>query len=523
MSQLRQAIAFASRLYRERAGIACAGYARRDPMALLQLRPGRVDPYAIYDRLREGGPLTATRLGNWVSTSHRVCDSVLRDRRFGVRPEDDGQAAPDEFDLSFLSMNPPDHSRLRKLAMPAFSPKAVAGYAGQIERTVGDLLDRASAAGRFDLVSGFAAPLPIAVITDLLGIPDASSADFARHGMVIGSALDGIKSMRHARQLQAGDEELTQLFENLFELRRREPREDIISRLVAVEGDQIQPGEMLPMCVLLLVAGFETTVNLISNAVLALLGHPAQWQALCADPNRLAPKAVEEVLRWDPPVQRTGRVALESVELEGKPVRKGELVVTLIGAANRDPEVYDHPDTFDIMRAGGPAHLAFSSGIHYCLGQPLARLEATIALRMLAMRMPGLALDGSVRRRNATTIRGPIHLPVTADAAGTPRQPVTPAGNASRRALVDGAASRNSGAVHERRAYASVTAARTAPPAVPGTSASTDPPNPPPIIRAPSAPAASAASTAASASGQETSKSSRSETCAWVSSRPISR
>jgi P450-derived glycosyltransferase activator len=452
MSQLRQAITFASRLYRERAGIACAGYVQRDPMALLQLRPGRVNPYAIYDRLREGGPLTPTRLGNWVSTSHRVCDSVLRDRRFGVRPEDDGQPAePDAAGMSFLGMNPPDHSRLRKLAMPAFSPKAVAGYAGQIEHTVGDLLDRASAAGRFDLVSGFAAPLPIAVITDLLGIPDASSADFARHGMVIGSALDGIKSMRHARQLQAGDEELTQLFENLFELRRREPREDIISRLVAVEGDQIQPGEMLPMCVLLLVAGFETTVNLISNAVLALLGHPAQWQALCADPNRLAPKAVEEVLRWDPPVQRTGRVALEPVELEGKPVRKGELVVTLIGAANRDPEVYDHPDTFDIMRAGGPAHLAFSSGIHYCIGQPLARLEATIALRMLAMRMPGLALDGSVKRRNATTIRGPIHLPVAAGVAGTPSQPVTPVAWRSSTARRPGTRARSTSAARTPR------------------------------------------------------------------------
>ena len=434
MSQLRQAIAFASGLYRERAGIAYAGYVQRDPMALLQLRPGRVDPYAIYGRLREAGPLTPTRLGNWVSTSHRVCDSVLRDRRFGVRPEDDGQPAePDASGMSFLGMNPPDHSRLRKLATPAFSPKAVAGYAGQVEHTVGDLLDRASAAGRFDLVSGFAAPLPIAVITDLLGIPDASSADFARHGMVIGSALDGIKSMRHARQLQAGNEELTQLFENLFELRRREPRADIISRLVAVEGDQIEPGEMLPMCVLLLVAGFETTVNLISNAVLALLGHPAQWQALCADPDRLAAKAVEEVLRWDPPVQRTGRIALESVELEGKPVRRGELVVTLIGAANRDPEVYDHPDTFDIMRASAPAHLAFSSGIHYCLGQPLARLEATIALRLLAERMPGLALDGSVKRRNATTIRGPIHLPVTAGAWRSPtaRRPGTGARSTS--------------------------------------------------------------------------------------------
>jgi cytochrome P450 len=199
LSQLSQVIMFASGLYRQRAGVAWTGYLRRDPMALLQLRPGRVDPYAIYGRLRASGPLAPTRLGNWVSTSHRVCDSVLRDRRFGASPAADGQPAdPDAFGLSFLEMNPPDHSRLRRLAMPAFSPKAVAGYAGRVERTAGDLLDAASAAGTFDLVSGFAAPLPIAVITDLLGIPDSRSVDFARHGMLIGGALDGIRSLRHA-------------------------------------------------------------------------------------------------------------------------------------------------------------------------------------------------------------------------------------------------------------------------------------------------------------------------------------
>jgi P450-derived glycosyltransferase activator len=415
MSSLSPAITFAAGLYRDRAGIAWAGLVRRDPMALLELRPGREDPYAIYDRLREGGPLTPTRLGSysWVSTSHRVCDSVLRDRRFGVRPQDEDQAG-DELEMSFLGLNPPDHTRLRKLATPAFGPRAVAGYADRIERTTGNLLDTGSSAGRFDLVSGLAAPLPIAVITDLLGIPGADSVSFARYGMLMGSALDGIRSLRHAAQLQAGSNELIKLFEHLFELRRREPRDDIVSHLVTAEGDQIEPAEMLAMCVLLLVAGFETTVNLVSNAVLALLSHPAQWQALCADPAGLAPRAVEETLRWDPPVQRTERIALQPIELEGKLVQKGQRVVTLIGAANRDPEVYERPDTFDIMREGGPGHLSFSSGIHYCIGQSLARLEASIALRMLAERMPGLARDGSVQRRNATTIRGPWRLPVTA-------------------------------------------------------------------------------------------------------------
>ena len=416
---LTRVVAFAGGLYRRRAMLACAGYLGRDPMAQLQLRPGRVDPYAVYDRLRANGPLTPTRLGDWVSTSHSVCESVLRDRRFAVRPAD---AEPGQAGMSFLTMNPPDHTRLRRLAMPAFSPKAVAGYTGRIERTAADLLDAASAAGRFDLVSGFAAPLPIAVITDLLGIPDSRSADFARYGMLIGSALGGITSLRQARQLLAARADMRQLFRHLFELRQREPRDDIVSRLVAAEGDQIKPAEMMPMCNLLLVAGFETTVNLISNAVLALLTHPAQWQALCADPGGLAAGAVEEVLRWDPPVQRTGRVALESLELAGQPVRQGQRVTTLIGAANRDPNVYDHPDTFDIMRQDGPANLAFSSGIHYCLGHALARSEATIALRMLAERMPDLARAGTVKRRHATIIRGPVRLPVTAT-----RQRVPPA------------------------------------------------------------------------------------------------
>ncbi|MCW2594612.1 MAG: cytochrome [Jatrophihabitans sp.] len=168
---------------------------------------------------------------------------------------------------------------------------------------------------------------------------------------------------------------------------------------------------MVPLCTLLLIAGFETTVNLISNGVLALLDHPEQWAALCADP-ALAANTTEEVLRYDAPVQRTGRLALADVDLDGVQVHKGQFVATLIGGANRDPSVYEDPARFDITRTLPVEHLAFSSGIHYCLGQPLARLEATAAFRALAERRPDLRRAGRVVRRNAATIRGPLHLPV---------------------------------------------------------------------------------------------------------------
>src|SRR5438445_5033904 len=199
-SQLRQIASFGARLYRGKAELAFHGYLRNDPMALLLLGPARENPYPIYERLRAQGPISRTRLGNWVTTSHPVCSRVLRDRHFGVQPEGTPSDAG-EFGLSFLEMNPPEHTRLRRLVAPAFSPKQMAGYSARIEKTVHQLIDDLPTDRRVDLVSGFAAPLPIAVITDLLGVPNTHAGDFARWGATIGSALDGVKSLRHARAL----------------------------------------------------------------------------------------------------------------------------------------------------------------------------------------------------------------------------------------------------------------------------------------------------------------------------------
>ena len=410
MSTLSQTLTFAYGLYRQRAGTAYAGYVRGDPVARLALRPGRLDPYACYERLRAQGPLTPTRLGNWASTSHRICDSVLRDRRFCVGQPDGAPSDPAEFNMSFLDMNPPDHTRLRRLATPAFSPKAVATYTGRIERVVGGLLDRAAADGEFDLVSAFAGPLPIAVITDLLGVPDSASADFSEYGAVIGSALDGIESLRQAAALKAADAGLRRLFDDLFELRRREPGDDIVSRLVATEGDQIKPAELLPMCILLLVAGFETTTNLLGNGLQIVLRDPRAGDGV--RDGSVSPAAfVEEVLRFDSPVQLTSRIG-DGTSVNGVPVSPGTGVVTLLGAGNRDPRRFTDPARFDPMRPdGGP--LSFGGGAHFCIGAALARLEGAVAFPRLLGRFPKISAAAEPTRRDTLVLRGFDVLPVT--------------------------------------------------------------------------------------------------------------
>ncbi len=249
------------------------------------------------------------------------------------------------------------------------------------------------------------------MITDLLGVPAENSAAFARYGATIGSALAGPQSVAHVVRLIEADRQLKRVLTEVFEHRRREPGDDLVSRLLASEGDELSPAELAPLCLLLLLAGFETTVNLIGNTVLALLDRPDQWQAVVADPS-LAAAAVEETLRWDAPVQRTFRAPTVDVELAGVEVPRGSMVMLFLAGANRDPAAFPDPDRYDLTRAGGAEHLGFAAGIHYCLGAPLARLEAVVAVERLVQRFPRLQQTGRLRRRNGTVIRGPQELVV---------------------------------------------------------------------------------------------------------------
>lgn len=416
MSRLATARAgarFVGGIYWTRLSSAYAARVRREPMAQMRWAVNQADPYPLYDRFRSRGPMELTRLGNWVSASHGVCQEVLRSRRFAVagdEPGADAPVAPELLDLSLLTMNPPAHTRLRRLVAPAFTPRRMGGYATSIEHRMQALLDGVDTEGGFDLVSEVAEPLPIAVISELLGIPDVDAAAFATYGSTIGGALDGVRSVGHLRRLVHAQSQLTRIFDDLFRLRTDDPRDDLVSALVA-QSDDDTADALMPLCRLLLLAGFETTVNAIGNGIRALLANPDQWRLLVEDPG-LAPQVVEEVLRYDPPVQLTARVCLADTQLGATSVRVGEWVIALIAGANRDPEVFPEPNRFDVTRTSGAEHLAFSAGIHYCLGAPLARLELAAAFQVLAERLPGLHLTRPVTMRRSTAIHGPLRLPV---------------------------------------------------------------------------------------------------------------
>ena len=394
---------------------------------LLREREVREEPYALYEQLRARGPLTSSSLG-LVTTSHALVADVLRSDRFGVGF--DRSALPplfrwaleygDELDASgvaeppsMLVVDPPDHTRFRRLVSRSFTPRAITAFEPMVQRTADDLLDALERrSGTVVLVDAYAAQLPVLVIAELLGVPVAMRETFLRWGAAAAATLDpGLPFRRYLTAEKALRQMHAWLREHFARL-ARDPGEDLVSTLVTLpEEDALTERELHAIVMLVLGAGFETTVNLLGNAVVALDGHRDQWEALAADPSGW-PNAVEEVLRFDSPVQITGRTS-RGTTLGGREVRSGNRVTVLLGAANRDPDVFADPARFDVTRANAREHLAFSGGIHYCLGAGLARLEGEVGLRSLTERFPALRVAGRPVRRDLQTLRGYEHLPVT--------------------------------------------------------------------------------------------------------------
>ena len=378
-------------------------------------RASRPDPYSVYRRLREQGPIHRDEtLGLWFLVRHEDCGVLLKDGRFSAErtQAEQYQSVTRDIPRSLLGLDPPDHTRLRSLVLKAFTPRVVERLKPRIQELVDGLLDRAAAAGSFELVGELAYPLPVTVIAEMMGVPVEDRERFQEWSRVLAASLDPIQPAERLREAEGARIALTEFFRDIIERRRQEPREDLISALVEAEerGDMLDEEELLVMCNLLLIAGHETTVNLISNGTLALLRNPGQaerWRSGEVSDE----SAVEELLRYDGPVQLTGRVPLEEVELAGTAIPPLQAVIGLIGAANRDPEVFAEPERLDLGRQPNQ-HFAFGRGIHFCLGAPLARLEGQIALGSLVRRFPRLRPAGEPAWRDQVVLRGLETLPV---------------------------------------------------------------------------------------------------------------
>jgi len=387
----------------------------------------RADPFAAYDELRAQGPLPRNRFVA-ATSSHAAAVSILRGEEFeaGQQPLESGllgrlvTAAMDPQTRgpldppSLLAIHPPQHSRIRKLASRAFSAKAVAAYEGRVRDIADELLARvADRGGSFDLIESYASLLPVTVIAEILGVPTENRREFLAWGNDAALLLDPDLSWRQYRRAAEGTRLLVRWFGGHIDRLRENPGDDLLSRLVHLteDGDRLSDEELLAMGMLLLVAGFETTVNLIGNGAALLLRHPDQLARLRAEPGGWA-GAVEEILRYDSPVQATLRTARSDTKVSGVAVTAGQPVVVMLGGANRDPDVFGDPHAFDVTRANARDHLAFSSGIHYCIGAQLARLEGAVALRALFERFGEVTLDGPPSRRGTRVLRGYQRLPL---------------------------------------------------------------------------------------------------------------
>ncbi|MEE8475488.1 MAG: cytochrome P450 [Myxococcota bacterium] len=385
----------------------------------------RRNPYPAYRKLRERAPVYRHPIIRiWFLSRYEDCAAVLKDPAFSVRrmelPAMQRMVAPLREDFremitrNLLMLDPPDHTRLRALVGKAFTPRVVERLRPRIQAIVDELLDGVEAAGEMDLIRDFAYPLPVIVIAEMLGVPASDRARFIAWSNRLVAIVDPITSPETLESVQPAFHEMAAYLRGICEERRREPRDDLISALVAAEeqGDALTPAELISTCSIILGAGYETTASILGNSVMALLRNPGERKRLQDDPSLIA-SAVEEFLRYDPPVQATDRIAMRDCEIGGKRIRKGSLVVTLLAAANRDPARFPDPERLDLGRQDN-AHLSFSHGVHFCLGAQLARAELQIALGTLLRRFPDFDGDPSTDAwRPSITLRGLTTLPLT--------------------------------------------------------------------------------------------------------------
>ena len=377
------------------------------------------NPYETYTKLRERDPMHRSSLtGAWVLSRHEDCDAVLRDhKRFSNDARNANDPANDvagnlEDTHSMLMLDPPDHTRLRSLVSMAFTPKALEAWRPRIEAIVDRLLAEATSEGEVDMLEALAVPLPTMVIAEMLGIPTDDLPQFKLWSDHVSRTLEPTITPDELKLAQQSNKELAAYFEGIIEERRTDPRDDLVSQLIAAEeaGDQLAHDELQVTLRLILIAGNETTTNLIGNGLLALLRHPDQLERLRQEPE-LMETAIDELLRYDSPVQTDGRTALEDIEWNGELIKQGQQVFLLLGAANRDPAEFPDPDRLDISR-GSKRHMSFGRGIHHCLGAPLARIEAQVALEKLLERYESLELAGEPRFKDHIVLRGLRELPV---------------------------------------------------------------------------------------------------------------
>jgi cytochrome P450 len=391
----------------------------------------RADPYPFYARLRELDPAHLTPFGFVVLTRYEDVVRTLRGNEFSRDVEasatqtDDparelrrerlrrlraeGQAAK-----NILNLDPPDHTRLRRLVSLAFTPSAIERLRPRIEQLVDDILDRAAERGSMELVDELAFPVPFQVISDLLGMPTEREAEIREWSQTLTAAIEPTADEATLAAADGAAEKIGRYLDEVIADRREHLGEDLLSQLLVVEeaGDRLSPAELRSFVVLLYIAGHETTVNLIGNGVLALLRHPDELRRWRDDPS-LDGTAIDELLRYDGPVQQTVRIPIKPVRYGDVEVAPGTTVMTVLGAANHDPAMFDDPEVLRLDRPNASRHVAFAAGIHYCLGASLAKLEATVAITSVIRRFPDLALAGEPHWRDRLTIRGVDRLPLS--------------------------------------------------------------------------------------------------------------